>query len=235
MPYKEDISGVYCLKAIDCGLIYIGSSKGIKHRYSTHKYAIRKGDTKRYVKEFINCKDIQCEILEVTDNLFEREQYWIEFYKNQNVWKLVNVFDADREGSSVPDSFRNKMSLIRKEKWKDEEYRKSRLENLKRTQFSTERLNKKVHFYKNGIYMGYAPSAKILGQILNLPKNIVANCARGAYRNKFKYKDYIFIYDEKRVLYKLDELLEAHQELRVISSQAWEASFEYHEGSETNS
>ena len=68
--------------------------------------------------------------------------------------------------------------------------------------------------------MGYTQSAKILGQMLNLPKSIVSNCARGAYRNKFKYKDYIFIYDEKRVLYKLDELLEAHQELRVISSQA---------------
>lgn len=56
MPYKEDISGVYCLKAVDCGLIYIGSSKGIKHRYSTHKYSIRKGLIKRCIKEFINCK-----------------------------------------------------------------------------------------------------------------------------------------------------------------------------------
>ena len=104
MPYKEDISGVYCLRAADCGFIYTGSSKDIKHRYSVH----------------------------ISSNLFEREQYWIGFYKNQSVWKLVNVFDADREDSSVPDSFRNKMSLIRKEKWKDEEYRKSQLKRLEK-------------------------------------------------------------------------------------------------------
>ena len=34
MPFKNEISGVYCLKAIDCKMIYIGSSSKIKRIFA---------------------------------------------------------------------------------------------------------------------------------------------------------------------------------------------------------
>lgn len=50
----------------------------------------------------------------------------------------------------------------------------------------------------------------------------ISTAARGKYRGKFIYKKTIWIY-KQLVLFKLDELLETHQELRAISSEAWEA------------
>lgn len=233
MSYKNDISGVYCLKSIEKNLIYIGSSQKIKRRFALHKSAIKREDNKRSVAAFYGC-NIVLEILEQTDNLLEREQYWIDFYRNQNIWKLVNIFDANREKTSISDNFRNKMSKIVKERWKNQQYREEQIKKSSKTFFTPERLNKKIHIYlENGNYIGYFPSAKIASEILNISKG-VCYAARGKYRNKFYIQGYIAIYDELRVLYKLDELLEAHQELRVISSQAWEVSFEYHEGSTTN-
>lgn len=234
MPYKNEISGVYCLKAIDCKMIYIGSSSKIKRRFALHKSNIKRKDTKRGVTQLFDCKEIKLEILEETSNLLEREQYWIDFYKNQDTWKLVNTFDADRRESSIQDSFRKKMSSIAKDRWKNDEYREYILSKSEVSRFTPERLNKKVHIYKKGVYLGFLPSSKQASEVLNIAETILASCARGKYRNKHQYKDYIFVYDQIRVLYKLEELLEAHQELRVISSQAWEANFEYQEGSTTN-
>ena len=234
MPYKNEISGVYCLKSIDCKIIYIGSSTNIKRRFALHKSSIKRKDFSRGVSPFFDCKDLRLEILEETSNLLEREQYWIDFYKNQDIWKLINVFDADRKGSNIQDSFRKKMSSVLKDRWKNPEYRELALSKSKKTRFTSERSNKKVHIYKNGVYEGYLPSSKKASEILKIPEICLASCARGKYRNKHKYREYIFVYDQIRVLYKLEELLEAHQELRVISSRAWEANFEYQEGSTTN-
>lgn len=226
MPYKNDFSGVYCLKTLNTKLIYIGSSKGLSKRKALHKSAIKKGDKKRSSKiiDAVSQGDIYSfEIIELCENLLEREQYWINFYKSQNVYELVNEFDADRNGSDCSQSFKNKMSKIREEKWKDDEYREQMLPKLVKTQFTAERLNKQVHIFGlEGEYLGNFLSAKNAASWLNLNEVSVSAAARGMYRGKFKYKDKLFIYQQVRVLYKLDELLEAHQELRVISSQAWE-------------
>ena len=235
MKTTNKITGVYCIKSLDYKLVYIGSSKDIKHRFSTHKYAIKKKDSKRGIIRLFESKQIILEILEITENLLEREQYWIDFYKNQTVWEIINEFDANRNNSTVSDNFRKKMSVIRKEKWKNKEYADKILKSSLKSRFTAERLNKRVHIYlKNGVYKGYIDSAKKTSEVLNLNIISTASASRGNFRNSFKYKDFLFVYEQIRVLYKLDELLELHQELRTISSQAWEDSFEYHEGSTTN-
>ena len=76
------ISGVYKITNIITGEFYIGSSKNIKHRWANHKSPSAQ-------KQQLNSKLYKAmaqygrdnfifEILEETDNLKEREQYWIK-------------------------------------------------------------------------------------------------------------------------------------------------------------
>lgn len=237
MPNKLFISGVYCIKTLDTKLIYIGSSKNIHQRIALHKSAFKKKDLRRGTTAFFDSpkEKIVFSLLEECPNYLEREQYWIDFYRNQDVYRIVNVFDADRCNSTCSKEFKDKMSQIRKEKWKDPTYRENTLKKILPTMFTIERLNKKVHVYTaQGIYKGYFKSAKSTAIEMGVNPISIAASARGQFKNKFKHKNFIFIYEQVRVLNKLSELLELHQELRTISSQAWEASFEYHEGSTTN-
>lgn len=239
MPYKEKIPGVYCLKAVNSKLIYIGSSQDIKHRKIMHLYNIRRNITNHGCKAIIDAVRLDNDIIEFSiieqcENYLEQEQYWIDFYRNQKVFTLVNTFDADRVNSIVPQSFKDKMSDIRKEKWKDEEYRNTTLDRLKATEFTAERLNKLVFcFDLSGRPIKAFKSAKEAAWYFNYSAISVSSTARGSYRGKFKYKDKIFIYGV-RVLDKLDELLETHQELRAISSEVWETCIKYQKRSTTN-
>lgn len=138
MKNIENNSGVYALKVYSRNLIYIGSSKQMRIRKNLHFSALRKNDKKRFIEEFLdafnNNEDIKFEILEICENYLEREQYWIDYYRNSE-FKVVNVFDADRKGSLVSDEFKLKMSSIRKDKWKDSNYREKTLEKILKTSF----------------------------------------------------------------------------------------------------
>ena len=79
------ISGVYKITNIITGDFYIGSSKNIKQRWASHKSPSAK---KRYpnVKLYkamakYGLDNFTFEIIEKTDNLKEREQYYIEQLK----------------------------------------------------------------------------------------------------------------------------------------------------------
>lgn len=222
-PY---LSGVYCLKAVNSKLIYIGSTNSLGKRKTVHMYNIRRYATEKGCKSIMDAyyagDFIEFEVIEICDNYTEREQYWIEFYRKQDTYKLVNQFDAERQNSRIKDSFREKMSQVLKERWKNPEYRKIKTGQNRKTQFSSERLSKVVHLFTlEGEYCKSYNSAKSAAFDLKLSKQSVCAAARGKYRGKFTHKRWIFVYDE--VLNKLDELLEAHQELRVISSEAREA------------
>lgn len=221
-----DKSGVYALIAIERKLIYIGSTKNFRIRKNIHKSTLKKKDLRRCVNGLIeahnNNEFIDFQIIEQCDNYLEREQYWIEFYKNHPIYTLINVFDADRQNSNTTNDFKEKMRLITRERWKDPIYREKVLLKSVKGQFTSEKLNKTVYqFSKNGEFINKFNSSKEAAHILKLNPVCIGSAARGIYCNKHLYKNFIFIYDE--VLYKLDELLETHQELRAISSQAWEA------------
>ncbi len=218
-------AGVYCLKALNSKLIYIGSTKNLARRKAVHLYSIKKNlidkGCKPMIDAYHNGDYVNFEVIEICDNYLEREQYWLDHYKNEGTNKVVNAFDADRNGSLVSSEFRDKMSDIRKNKWKDENYREKALGKMKATMFSPERLNKPVHqFTKKGEYVKLHESGKKAAEELNLNSVSVCAAARGSFHKKFTYKEWIFVQDG--VLNKLDELLETHQELRAISSQAWE-------------
>lgn len=223
IPHKP---GVYCLKAHNSKLIYIGSSKNVGRRKNIHMYSIRKNLIDKGCKAIIDAyflgDYVSFEVIELCENYLDREQFWLEFYTNQNEFSLINVFDADRNNSKVPNGFREKMSAIRTEKWKDPKYRNTMLDKISKTHFTSEQLSKVVHhFSSSGDYLGTYFSAKTAAILLGILSSCVSGAARGKFGNSFKYKNSLFIYDE--VLYKLDELLETHQELRAISSEAWEA------------
>ena len=79
------ISGVYKITNIITGDFYIGSSNDIKRRWAVHKSPSRwklHPNVKLYraMAEF-GLDNFTFEIIEKTDNLREREQYWIEHLK----------------------------------------------------------------------------------------------------------------------------------------------------------
>jgi hypothetical protein len=218
--------GVYCLKAINSKLIYVGSTKNLRVRRNLHTSTIRKKDKQRGVVAMIEAFEkedlIEFSILEQCSNYSEREQHWIDVFKQEGTFVVINQFDAERKNSSIEDSFRQRMSNIRKEAWKDFDYRRKVLSKTSATVFTSERLNKEVHCLDGqGNYLATYKSAKEASQILSLNSISLASASRGDFKGRFKYKGYIFIYSEV-VLYKLDELLETHQDIRAISSQAWE-------------
>lgn len=221
---KNKISGVYSLKALNKKLIYIGSTQDLTHRKATHMYAIRISDKSRGCAAMIEASEegdfVEFETLEITEDLFSREQYWIDFYKNQDVYELINRFDADRVGGKANDVFKNKLSEVRRNKWKEEEYRNNTVERLSKHSFANGQLNKKVHqFTLSGEYTATFESVKAAAIYIGANQITLSATSRGI--KTFKHKGFIFIYDE--VLNKLGELLELHHELRTISSEAWEA------------
>ena len=79
------ISGVYKITNIITGDFYIGSSKDVKQRWSQHKSpSVHKlwPNSKLYKSMAQYGRDnFTIEVIEETDNLKEREQYWIEQLK----------------------------------------------------------------------------------------------------------------------------------------------------------
>ena len=82
---ENKIAGVYKVTNIITGDFYIGSSKDIKHRWANHKCSSahkRQPNSKLYKDMASYGKDkFIFEVIEETDNLKEREQYYIECLK----------------------------------------------------------------------------------------------------------------------------------------------------------
>ena len=76
------IAGVYKITNNITGEFYIGSSKDIKHRWASHKIpsAHKKHPNSKLYKDLAQYgrDNFTFEIIEETDNLKEREQYYIE-------------------------------------------------------------------------------------------------------------------------------------------------------------
>jgi hypothetical protein len=231
-------AGIYALVSLKANLIYIGGTRNLQVRKNLHTSTIRGNDAERGCKPMVEAHhdgdEITFGVLEICDNIEEREQYWIEYYRDAPPLRLVNVFDATRSGSSVPEDFRSKLSVIRKEKWKDPEYRQKTTDRLRVTQFTAEQLSKPVLvFGEGGDFKGLWPSARGAAAACGCHPTSVSAAARGDFGGKFKHKGYIFMY--LWVLYKLGELLETHQYLRAISNQSIVRATQAIAGSTTNS
>lgn len=225
-------SGVYCIEIVEKDKFYIGSSKNLRIRKNLHYSHIKNKNydhgNRILIDEFHFGTILRFSILEITDNYLNREQFWIDDFKSKNK-QIINIFDADRLNSNVPDSFKNKMSQVAKNRWKDPAYRAIKLEQNKATQFTPERLNKEVLVFKNNILIAIYASAKIAAKQMSLNNISLSSAARGKFRDSHIYKGYKFIY--KEVLYKQGELLE-HPE---VDNQQPNLSRNALKGSTTNS
>lgn len=86
------ISGIYKITNNITGEFYIGSSKDIKQRWARHKSPSRwaKQPNSKLYQDMIHysLNNFKFEILEETDNLHEREQYWMD--------KLSPTYNSNR-------------------------------------------------------------------------------------------------------------------------------------------
>lgn len=78
----KKISGIYKITNIITDDFYIGSSVNIEHRWSNHKspstWATKPGMKLYQAIIQYGLNNFKFEVVEETDNLKEREQYWIE-------------------------------------------------------------------------------------------------------------------------------------------------------------
>lgn len=100
----EKISGVYKINNTSSGDFYIGSSKDIKRRWHQHKCLSvwTKQPNSRMYKDMAQygLNNFTFEIIEETDNLKEREQYWIEQLSPTYNTNRASGWDIDKRKES---------------------------------------------------------------------------------------------------------------------------------------
>lgn len=82
---SSSISGIYKITNTVTGDFYIGSSKSIEKRWANHKRpsSWKREPNKKLYKDIqkYGIESYKMDVLEECDNLFEREQYWIDILK----------------------------------------------------------------------------------------------------------------------------------------------------------
>lgn len=94
------IAGIYKITNNITGEFYVGSSKDIKLRWSIHKtpYTIKRHPNVKLYKAMAQYgrDNFTIEVIEETDNLREREQYWIEYLKPVYNDRHADGIDTER-------------------------------------------------------------------------------------------------------------------------------------------
>ena len=126
------ISGVYKITNKITGDFYIGSSKDIKKRWSKHKNPSgqkRQPNSKLY-KAMVSygLDNFTFEIIEKTDNLREREQYWID--------KLKPSYNVRRAKGLDKDSIRQYYKEYHKEHIEENKARMEKYNNAHRAEIN---------------------------------------------------------------------------------------------------
>lgn len=105
-------SGVYCIKNNVNDLIYIGSCVNFANRLAGHKLDYKRGKGNRNLKNFIDeygwCHII-FEILEITEDLKEKENFWISKYDFEKLWNVAPSAYSNK-GATMPESHKTKSS-----------------------------------------------------------------------------------------------------------------------------
>ena len=97
---QNKISGVYKITNNITGDFYIGSSKNIKNRWNIHKapYTIKRYPNVKLYKAMTQYgrDNFTVDVIEETDNLREREQYWIEYLKPAYNDRYADGYNIER-------------------------------------------------------------------------------------------------------------------------------------------
>lgn len=94
------ISGIYKITNLETNECYVGSSKDVKSRWTIHKCpsAWKKQKNNKLYQDFqqYGLDKFSFEIVEETENLKEREQYWIDLLKPSYNDRMANGWDLER-------------------------------------------------------------------------------------------------------------------------------------------
>lgn len=134
-------SGVYIIKNIVNGKIYIGSSVNVFKRWTQHRYKLNKGNhANKHLQRAWNkygISEFEFSILELINNpskeiLIELEQKYLDEHKSFNKDVGYNILKkADSSlGVEMTKETKNKLSLIMKEKWSNEEYKQNMIDSF---------------------------------------------------------------------------------------------------------
>ena len=144
---ETKISGVYKITNTITGDFYIGSSLDIKKRWRSHRssatWAYNTGMKLYQVFMKYGLNNFAFEIIEKTDNLHEREQYWID--------KLQPTYNSKRANGWDIEKYKE---YQQSEKYKDtrRKYMKKYRSQLCLYEGETLTLNAlKIRFYRQGI------------------------------------------------------------------------------------
>lgn len=126
---KEKIRAIYKIRNIVNNKIYVGSSENYKNRIWKHKSDLKAGihcnshlqnAWNKYGKE--NFEFSILEILNINDNIIEKEQYWIDTLnvKNKQVGYNLKLKAYSNLGYKYSEESKIKMSIAKKGKsWTD--------------------------------------------------------------------------------------------------------------------
>ena len=119
---NTEASGIYKISNTINDKIYIGSAVNLNHRYREHTKRLTSGahhniHLLRHFKKY-GFKTLLFDYVELVDNketLLEREQYWIDYYKNiNNPLFNINPTAGSNLGKTFSQEFKDKISRSRK-------------------------------------------------------------------------------------------------------------------------
>lgn len=153
--FFEEVAGIYKITNLITGQIYIGSSKNIRKRCQQHRHNI---STKRIYGNDYSVKkplyidmrkygldNFEMEIVEITDNLLEREQYYIDLLKphyNKNN-PIVNLEEAKKKAREYSKKYA-KIFLKNHPEYRKEYYAKNKGMTLEEFELYKENRHKKA-------------------------------------------------------------------------------------------
>lgn len=130
------MTGIYMIENLVTGRVYVGSTNNASKRFKNHVWRLNNNlHFNRYLQRSWNKYGEKCfkfKVIEECENLVEREQYWVDYYKlygkiyNQKV-ECVNSFQGMKRdkswnkkislsnlGRKVSDEGKERMSLAKK-------------------------------------------------------------------------------------------------------------------------
>jgi len=138
--------GIYIIKNNQNGRFYIGSTKNLFTRYKSHFYLLKKNEHgNRFLQNDWNkhkdSAEYEFNVVELINNPDTRliiEQKWLDnmFQKSgcMNIKSKVNSKPREKH-SNNPEETKRKISAIRKENWKDPNYREKQVKRLAKYSF----------------------------------------------------------------------------------------------------
>ncbi len=143
-------SGIYALYNTYNGKLYVGSSVNMYQRVRRHFSELNSGKhynihlKRAYDKYKDSIIPIVLELVDNRDNLIEREQYWLDYFKSYKKEKGYNIcMIADRlTGIKRTDAEKNHLSNLYKGVKKSEETKHKMSESRKGIQYSEETLKR---------------------------------------------------------------------------------------------